>query len=462
MTDKDVIIAQQEIIRQQAELIQALRAKIQQLEEEIVRLKQNSQNSSKPPSSDLVKPNRPLRRRGKRKRGGQPGHRKFTRAPYPPEQVDRVEVIELPPEKAAGLVKLDTYAALQQVELPKKMYRVTEYRACQYFNPVTGRIITAPLPPLIRKGGLCGVRLSALIAFLKSSCHGSFGTIQRFCGEVLHLRISTGQLAKVIQKVAKALRQPYQALQAQLPNEPALGSDETGHHDRGKLHWLWCLQTANFDFFHINRSRGSKVLRKLLGRHFKGVVHSDYYSSYRKFARLFRVPMQYCLAHLIREIRFLAEHQRRPALARWAKILLGLLRKMFIDWRRRGEIAPETLRAGLLRQRDQFLRVVRRPPRHPLARKLARRFRGTAAEHYFRFIEQPELAPTNNATERALRGAVIDRKVTQGTCGQPGMRWRERVLTVLGTCRKQNRNILDFFHQALRTHWLRQPAPQLI
>ena len=462
MDDKDVIIAAQAaLIAEQDRLIGALREQIQKLEEKIASLKKNSHNSSKPPSSDIVKPDRGPRRRGKRKRGGQPGHRKFTRAPFPPEQVDRVEVIELPPEKAAGLVKLDTYAVLQQVELPKKMYRVTEYRACQYFNPVTGRIITTPLPPLIRQAGLCGARLSALVAFLKSSCHGSFGTIQRFCGEVLHLRISTGQLAKVIQKVAQALRQPYQALQAQLPNEPALGSDETGHHDRGKLHWLWCLQTARFDFFHINRSRGSKVLRKLLGRHFKGVVHSDYYSSYRKFARLARALMQYCLAHLIRELRFLAEHHLQ-SLVRWAKKLLGWLRKMFKLWHQREQSNPEKVRAGLVRLREQFLQVMRRPPRHPLARKLARRFQGTRAEDYFRFIERPGLEPTNNATERALRGAVIDRKVTQGTCGQPGMRWRERSWTVLGTCRKQNRNVLTYLHQALRAHWQGQPAPQLI
>ena len=461
MVDKDVIIAAQAaLIAEQDQLIRALRAQIQKLEEEIAHLKKDSNNSSKPPSSDIVKPKRP-RRRGRRKRGGQPGHRKFTRPAFPPDQVDQVEVIELPPAQAAGLIKLDEYAVLQQVELPEKMYHITEYRACKYLDPATGRILTAPLPPEIRQGGLCGARLSALIAFLKSSCHGSFATIQRYCREVLHLPISLGQLAKVLQKVSSALAQPYARLQAQLPREPNLGSDETGHHDRGRLYWLWCLQTPRFDFFHISRSRGSKVLFRLLGRRFRGVVNSDYFSSYRKFARLGRVRMQYCLAHLIREIRFLEKH-RRASLARWAKILLGILRKMFKSWHRQGEITPETLRAGLLRRREAFLRTVRQPPRHKLAVKLARRFRGEHAADYFRFIEGPGLEPTNNASERALRHAVIDRKVTQGTCGPAGRRWRERSWTVVGTCLKQNRNILHYFHQALRAHWLRQPAPQLI
>lgn len=462
MDDKDVIIAAQAaLIAEQDRLIRALREQIQKLEEEIASLKKNSHNSSKPPSSDMVKPDRRPRRRGKRKRGGQPGHRKCTRPAFPPEKVDRVVEVELPPEQARGLVKLEQYTVWQQVEVPKKMYQVTEYHVYQYFNPATGRIVTAPLPAQVRQGGLCGARLSALIAFLKSSCHASFSTIQRFCREVLDLSISTGKLAKVIQKVSQALQQPYEQVQAQLPREPVLGCDETGHHDQGRLHWLWGLQTARFDFFHINRSRGSRVLFKLLGRHFGGVLHSDYYASYRKFARLGRVLMQYCLAHLIRELRFLAEHHLR-SLVRWAQILLGWLRKMFKLWHQRVQKDPEKLRAGLIRLREQFLQVMRQPPQHRLARKLARRFQGTRAEDYFRFIELPGLDPTNNATERALRGAVIDRKVTQGTCGPAGMRWRERSWTVLGTCRKQNRNVLNYLHQALRAHWQGQPAPQLI
>ena len=108
------------------------------------------------------------------------------------------------------------------------------------------------------------------------------------------------------------------------------------------------------------------------------------------------------------------------------------------------------------------LRWVRRPPDHRLARKLERRFRGARAEHYFRFIDEPGIEPTNNATERALRRVVIDRKVTQGTCGHAGMRWCERSWTVIATCIKQNRNVLNYLHQALRAHWLCQPAPKLV
>ena len=87
MTDKDAFIAQlQEEIRQ-------LRETVRLLQEELGRLKKHSGNSSKPPSSDIVKPAKPSRgRRKKRKRGGQPGHPKHTRLSFRPEYVD--EVIE--------------------------------------------------------------------------------------------------------------------------------------------------------------------------------------------------------------------------------------------------------------------------------------------------------------------------------------------------------------------------------
>src|SRR3972149_7632198 len=98
MADKDVIIEQQKA------QIQKLLQRIQQLEEEIARLKKDSSNSSQPPSSDIVKPIKMMRRFGKkRKRGGQPGHRKFSRQPFTLRQVDKVVKYQLSKKQAKGL-----------------------------------------------------------------------------------------------------------------------------------------------------------------------------------------------------------------------------------------------------------------------------------------------------------------------------------------------------------------------
>jgi hypothetical protein len=93
-----------------------------------------------------------------------------------------------------------------------------------------------------------------------------------------------------------------------LAQEPRLGVDETGHHDAGSLYWTWCFNAADYSVFRIDKSRGEQVLEKVLGADYEGLICADYWGAYRKYARLLGVRMQYCMAHLIREIRFLAEH----------------------------------------------------------------------------------------------------------------------------------------------------------
>ena len=154
--DKDTIIEKQrQYIKLLEEKIQSMELYIAKLEERIAQLEKNSGNSSKPPSSDIVKPKKTTRKvsRKKRKRGGQQGHKKFTREPFEPEQVDEVIEYELTDKDAKGLIPLDDWEIIQQIELPEKMYKVIEHRARKYLDPVTGKTHIAPMPDEIRKAG---------------------------------------------------------------------------------------------------------------------------------------------------------------------------------------------------------------------------------------------------------------------------------------------------------------------
>lgn len=456
MTDKDAIIAQL------LEEIKMLRAEVAALKDKISRLEKNSSNSSKPPSSDIVKPPRPAPADGtKRKIGGQPGHQKFTRLPFTPDKVDDTVVCELSTQDAAGLEVLDEWYIFQQIKLPDKLYEVIEYHARMYYDLRTGKKFHAPLPEGIRDGGLLGANMTALAAFLKGACHASYTTIEQFFEQVLHLDISRGMLCKATQKVSNALADSHQRLLERLPHEPRLGIDETGHHDNGKLHWTWCFQTPACSVFRIDQSRASKVLIEVLGNDYAGVIGCDYWGAYRKYARLFDVRMQYCMAHLIREIRFAAE-QNIPNLAQWARHLLGWLKKLFKTLHRKSDYPVQSFLWRMMQIRDHFLEIMRNPPQYKLAQKLALRFKGDRAEDYFRFIDDPLLEPTNNGTERDIRHIVIDRKVTQGTRGDAGMHWCQRIWTTIATCKKQRRNVFDFIHQSILAHWTKQHYPQLL
>jgi len=457
MDEKDTIIAE---LRQQVEM---LLKRIEQLEEEIARLKKDSNNSSKPPSSDIIKPKKTVCKvsRKKRKRGGQFGHRKFSRPAFAPEQVDEVIEYELKDKDAVGLKPLDEWLVMQQIKLPEKMYQVIEHRARKYMDSATGRIHIASLPEDVRKGGLLGGDVTAMVAFMKGGCHMSYTTIQQFFKEVMRLEVSRGMLNKATQKVSAALEPAYQQMVERLPEESYLGIDETGHKDNGDKYWTWCFQTSRYTMFHIDKSRGSKVLFELLGKEYEGIIGCDFWGAYRKFFRLGSVTVQYCMAHLIREVRFLAEHTNRN-LSRWGEKLLNWLRALFKTLHRSDELTETGFARRMIQIKQGFLNQIRRPPDHKLAKKLARRFKGRSAETYFRFLTDPNVEPTNNGTEREIRHTVIDRRITQGTRGEPGMRWCERIWTTIATCKKQNRNVFEFIHSSLIAYWTNNSYPKLL
>ena len=455
MDEKDQIINE---LRQE---LAALRKEIQSLKEEIARLKKDSNNSSKPPSSDIVKPAKVTRKLvSKRRRGGQRGHTKFTHQPFEADQVDEVIEYELDRQQAKGLKPLDEWFIIQQIVLPEKIYKVIEHKARKYLDPVTGKTHIAAIPAAIRKGGLLGADVTSMVAFMKGCCHMSYTTIMKFFKELMKLEVSRGMLCKTTQKVSRVLEPFYEQLAGRLPNEPRVNIDETGHHDDGKLHWTWCFDTTDYSLFKIDGSRGCKVLEEMLGEHFVGIIGADYWGAYRKYARLFNVRVQYCMAHLIREIRFLAEHNVKKV-SKWASELLKWLKKLFDTLHRRDELTDKGYLRSMKKIKEGFISRVRRTPDHKLAKKLARRFKGKAAEDYFRFLSEPNLEPTNNGTERLIRPVVIDRRITQGTRGDAGMRWCERIWTTIATCKKQLRNVFDFICEAIIAHWSNKKHPSL-
>jgi transposase len=436
-----------------------LRVRCSMLESELAKARKNSSNSSKPPSSDIVKPPRPPGERSNGKIGGQPGHPKHERPLFPAEQVDKivehrhrrcphcggaVRPLKVPPR------------VLQQVELVKKPVIVTEHRAFACQCEACGRIRYGRLPP----GGLMGPRLLALLVFLKAACHGSYTTVQAFLEAVIGLRVSCGYLAKQVGKVCRMLDGPYGELLDRLPSEPRLGVDETGHKEKGRTLWTWCFRAAAFAVFRIDPSRGSVVLVKTLGKAFKGVLGCDYFSAYRKYMGRFGVLVQFCLAHLIRDVKFLKTIPDRATRSYAERVLRGL-RRLFRVIHRRGTMSEAQFQRAMERARRELVQTAKRAPMGSEAQNLARRFRKYGAA-YFRFITTPGLEPTNNLTEQALRFIVIDRRVTQGTRGVTGRRWCERIWTVLATCAIRHRSAFQYLHYAIRAHWDCRPFPSLL
>ncbi len=445
--------------------IASLRATVAQLQEKLASAKKDSSSSSKPPSSDIVKPAPPPPEgQSKRAMGGQPGHPLHVRALLPEELVNDGIVTHLPeicPDCGHGLRALGHgRPPVQQIDIEPVPIRIVEQRSAAGWCPQCGGVHYGVLPSGIERGGLVGPRLTTLIAYLKGACHASYSTIRTYVRDVLGVTLSRGLLAKVINKVSQALDEPYETLLTNLPLQACLNVDETGHRERRQPWWTWCFRASLYTLFKIEPTRSAAVLVDVLGTEFDGVLGCDYFSSYRKYMREGDIVVQFCLAHLIRDVKFLTtlpDFRDRT----FGEQLREALRELFGVIHQRATLKPLFLQTRLQAARDRILELARAAPPTRHSQNLARRF-AKHGQAYFEFITTPGVEPTNNLAEQAIRFVVIDRRITQGTRGEKGRRWCERIWTVIATCAQQGRSVFEYLSAAV-TAWFEQaPAPALL
>jgi transposase len=246
-----------------------------------------------------------------------------------------------------------------------------------------------------------------------------------------------------------------------LPGEPVLNIDETGHKENGQRFWTWCFRAQLYTLFRIDKSRGSKVLVEVLGEEFNGVLGCDYFSAYRKYMREFDVLVQFCMAHLIRDVKFLLTLPGRDNRV-YGQRLRDALRDLFAVIHRREKLSATGFPKALQAARERVLKAATtRVPNTKHAKNLAKRFRENG-EAYFRFITTPGIDPTNNLAEQAIRFVVIDRHITQGTRSEKGRRWCERIWTVVATCAQQGRVAFQFLLDSVQAYFSATSPPSLL
>ena len=448
-------------------LLKAALERIATLEAEVAALKKNSSNSSKPPSSDIVKPppqSQNVKPNGKkRKRGAQKGHKQHLRTPFDETKIDDVVELKLNACPTCGgklTLSNEPPKKHQQVELVDKPFIVTEFHQAMYWCEHCRCYHYSELPPEVAKAGLFGSKFISLAAYLKGRGHMSYTTLKDFFDDALGISVSRGFLAKQVHNVSNSLEIPHQKLLDRLPHEKHLHIDETGGKENGEKRWTWLLRALDFTVFHINPSRGSIVLENLLGTDFAGIISCDFWGAYKKFERMTSAELQLCWAHLIREIKFLAESKDK-SVARYGRRLLKKIREMFSTIHRRDDLLE---RNGLCRMRSHQNAILKVAwgtiPANKDAINIAERLWNWCNE-YFRFIET-DIPPTNNLAEQTVRRVVIDRKVTQGTRSDWGNRWQERFWSVLSTCEQQGTNVMSFLKSCVESFLHGLPPPLII
>jgi hypothetical protein len=441
-----VVIALWQQVKVLQAQVEALQAEVAQLRE---RLGQNSQNSSKPPSSDGPEaPPRSGRGKTGRKAGGQKGHKGHGRRLKAVEEVDGVVDIKAVSCGECGTLLMgdDQRPARHQVtELPRIEPKVTEYRLHSLTCIGCGAKTKAEWPADMPRGSF-GPRVQATVGYLA----GRMGTSQRDVEEtmesVFHVEMGLGTVPALEQAVSEALAEPVEEAQAYVQQQTVVNMDETSWRQKGKRVWLWEAVTALVTAFVIIGSRSRKAAQQVIGADFQGVVGSDRCWAYNWLEVLQR---QLCWAHLKRD--FQAFVDRGGGSKRIGCALLECVAQMFDLWHR--------LRDGSLSRTDFQTKM------SPIQRRVGELLReGTQLSHaktrrtcknilkleyaLWAFVFIPGVEPTNNIAERLLRRAVLWRRRSFGTQSEVGSRFVERMLTTVTTLRQQKRDVLDYLTEA--------------
>lgn len=451
------------LIQWQARQIQRLTDRVAQLETQVAdltaRLNKTSQNSSLPPSS--AHPHaKPLssKAKSKRKQGGQPGHPKHERALVPVDQCQTVLACVPTACRRCGaaLHGSDADPRRHQVwELPEIQPHVTEYQQHRLVC-ACGTSTCGPLPPGVPTGQ-AGPRLIAFAGLLMACFRQSKRRAAQFLSMLLNQPACAGWLVRLQNRCAAAVQPAYDDLAARLPAQAVQHIDESPTKEGTTKAWVWTFVAPDFTLFACRTSRGGAVLDELLGADYAGVVHCDRAKMY------FRCPrLQWCWAHLKRDFQALIDGPCNAA-KRLGHALLRPTQELFALWKR---VRDGTLQRSTLVRRMQPLRgtvhgLLLRGWCHPTTHGMCQELL-THEGHLWTFLEVAGVEPTNNAAERALRHAVIWRKLSFGTQSAAGSRFVERMLTVIETCRRAGRNVFAWLTQTVQAKLAGQPAPTLL
>lgn len=453
------IVMRDAMIAERDATIAGLEKRIADLE---TKVGQNSSNSSLPPSTDRGQnahrnaKKGTTRKKRKKRRGG--GHHRDL---LPPEEVD-ASYDHFPTqcgECGERLPKaVDPEPQRHQVtEIPEVRPHVEEHRlhavACR-----CGCVTRAALPSEVSRSAF-GPRLTAMVALLTGLYRLSKRNTRRILSELFRVTISTGAVSNCERRVGAALKLPHEELHRFVQSEPVLHADETSWQQKHRTHWLWVACTCAVSLFVIQAHRCTQSAKHLLGS-FDGTLVSDRLASYGFWAG----PRQSCWAHLKRTFQALAE-RKGGAAAAFGVPLLEQTKKMFVLVRRvrDGTLQHETLQRRMKPIRAEIERLL-----DEAARSACVHTQGKAKailEHrdaLWTFVDDPTVEPTNNEAERALRHAVILRKLSFGTQSERGSRFIERMLSAVDTLRKQDRDVLGFLMDALHARSADVTPPSLV
>lgn len=448
----------QALINEQFKRMEEMSKRIAELEE---KLGTNSRNSSKPPSTESHKGSGKKKKGSNKKAGGQPGHRGKGRALFREEQITHTQ--RCFPDRQCGcggeVKTTGLHWRHQTIDVPEVKPLVTEYQLYAGTCEGCGKQHKASLPGGVSTK-LVGPRLLALIGTLTGGYRLSKRLVQGLLQDLFRIDVSVGVISESEEIISTALEAIVQEAHEHIKQSKVVHSDETGHKEKGKKQWMWVAIAGMVSVFMAHASRSAEVAKLLLGEAFSGTLVSDRYSAY---TWVDAVRRQLCWAHLLRDFTKISERSGKAGQV--GDQLIEQAKRMFRYWHqvRDGTLKRERfiecmthIQAGIESALQQGIDCGESKTANTCKRILKMK---TAL---WTFVHQEGVEPTNNLAERTIRTFVIWRKTSFGTQSKRGSLYMQRMMTVVGSCKLQGRNVLEFVTDAVRAHVGNATTPSLL
>jgi transposase len=383
-----------------------------------------SRTSSKPPSTD-----RKAQRDKSRPGGAKPGHKGHSRD----LSEDFDSAVDHFPDQCPGCGACLSAALIgemvsehDKIDLPVIATVVERHRRMAVTCPSCGLRVVADLPAEVM-GTPFGPRLHAVATYLKTFQALSYERLEAAFADLFGLRISQGGLMNMLRRTQGRFEDGREAAVATLRQATVVASDETGVRIEGSNSYHWVFRCEEAVVHQAAPTRGAVVVREMMDGHRPEVWCSDRYVAQQGHAD----AHQTCLAHLARDVAYAIEGGEDVLPMRlklWLHKVFGLARDI------------ETLAASTIVTRRRALErtlqdILDTPTSCELARVVQNKFR-RAKDQLLTFALWPGLVqPTNNACERALRPAVVQRKVTNGYRAMWAAQGEADIRTVIDTAR---------------------------
>jgi hypothetical protein len=409
---------------------------------------------------DWAKPSVPARRR--KRPGRKAGHAAALRPK--PEHIDVHHDAPLPKDPAgrpscprcnACLLDLKNHERIVEDIVPSQVV-VKCYHTASGWCPGCRRRVESRAPDQPPAANLphgqLGIGALSTAILLRVAHRLPFRQVARVLADLPGLSVSAGAVARQVQRAAGWLADDYERLLIEIRAAPHVHADETGWRTEGRNGYLWALTDPTHTLYHVDRYRSGKVIEGLIGKAFGGTLVSDFFSAYGTLD----CAKQKCLAHLLREL--VESADASPAFAagafcREAKRLIKAMLRLKAKWDAMADARYASRACALESALDRLLAGTHDEPneRRIAARMLKHRKALTA------FLWDKNLDGTNNAAERAIRPAVVARKISGGSRSKAGANAWAKLASLLRTASQQGKRLIDAIKAMLQSRWAAAP-----